>query len=155
MEQPDWNLVSLNIMRCLFRMKTSVEKAVAPAVQKYGLTSIGTAVLFLVRFQEKPTISSINRCLKMNQGNLSTLCKKLERSGFLTRTRDLEDERVVRLALTQYGEEAIEAVKQELHRFENILAEFQEEETLQAVEGLNCFTDFMERVCDRAGTYTL
>ncbi len=155
MKKLNWNLISFDIIHCLFRMKVSIEKVVSPVIQTYKLTPVGITVLFFVGMKSKSTISDINRCLKINQGNLSTLCKKLEYLGFLTRTRDQEDERVVRLELTDTGQEVMKAIQKELCHLEKIMSKLSKEEIFYAIEGLQHFTDFTEKLCDKVGSYSL
>lgn len=51
-----------------------------------------------------PTMTRVARDVQMNQGNFSTLCKKLEQTGYLVRQRDIADERRVTLTLTKTGD---------------------------------------------------
>ena len=57
----------------------------------------------------------------MGQANTSTLCKKLERSGYLTRTRGEQDERIVTLALTGDGRQALDRTGARLARYSALL----------------------------------
>lgn len=62
----------------------------------------------LLAQEETMTISALSERAQMGQANTSTLCKKLERSGYLTRTRGEQDERIVTLALTGDGRQALD-----------------------------------------------
>jgi len=44
---------------------------------------------------------------------MTTACKRLEKSGLVTRTRQSEDERVVQVTLTEQGHERVEAWHQQ------------------------------------------
>ncbi|MDU5461206.1 MarR family winged helix-turn-helix transcriptional regulator [Anaerococcus vaginalis] len=50
------------------------------------------------------------KSIGVNGGNISNICKKLEKQGFVDRNRSDEDERVVNVKLTQKGFDAAEKV---------------------------------------------
>ena len=50
------------------------------------------------------------RSFELNQGNMSSMCKKLESDGFIVKTRSQDDERCTYLSLTPKGEETIAAI---------------------------------------------
>lgn len=49
------------------------------------------------------TVSGLGDRLHLDSGTLSPLLRRLEQSGLITRTRELDDERVVRIGLTPAG----------------------------------------------------
>ncbi len=49
--------------------------------------------------------------LGVTPGSATVACKRLEKAGLVTRTRGQEDERVVRIALTEQGRAQIDALR--------------------------------------------
>ena len=55
------------------------------------------------------TISELARTLGITPGSVTTACKRLEKDGRVTRDRQAQDERVVRVTLTPETFEILEA----------------------------------------------
>ncbi|WP_100215219.1 MarR family transcriptional regulator, partial [Sphingobium xenophagum] len=53
--------------------------------------------------KESQTVSELGERLHLESNTLTPLIKRLEAAGLVTRTRDKQDERVVRLGLTSAG----------------------------------------------------
>lgn len=92
-------------------LKNKLRRIVEPLAQAEKLTIMQVHCLLLIS-QEEMTIGSLSEQLTAGQANTSTLCKKLEKAGYITRVRAPEDERVVKLALTGQGEETLERIRQ-------------------------------------------
>ena len=94
------NLATVEVFQ---RLKGKMTRLLELALQDERLTPLQGYVLMLLAQEETMTISALSERAQMGQANTSTLCKKLERSGYLTRTRGEQDERIVTLALTGDG----------------------------------------------------
>ena len=94
----------------LLKLRTNAERAVAPITQKYGLTPVQAVILHLINGYESPTVGTIFKALDLNQGNVSSTCKKLESDGFIERRRSENDERRVVLFLTEKGERSVRMI---------------------------------------------
>ncbi len=92
------------------RIRTGVERLMLPAAQSYGLTPTQVAVLNLIRKNGRATVSSLFKALDFNQGNMSSMCKKLEADGFITRVKCTDDERKSFLTLTEKATDALEGI---------------------------------------------
>lgn len=73
------------------------------ASRECNLNAIQWRMLTMIQLMPEVTIGDLSRVSQMNKGNCSTMCKDLERQGYLTRSRNREDERVVSLTLTDKG----------------------------------------------------
>ncbi|WP_116082456.1 MarR family winged helix-turn-helix transcriptional regulator [Tropicimonas sp. IMCC34011] len=74
-----------------------------PALGPLGLTYPQYLVM-LVLWEEAPqSVSSLGARLHLDSGTLTPLLKRLEASGYVTRARDAEDERRVKVSLTEAG----------------------------------------------------
>jgi len=100
----------LETLQDFIKMKSSLDRLMTPITQSYGLTPMQSAILNLVKHSEKPTVSTLFRSFELNQGNMSSICKKLEADGFIKKTRSKDDERCTFLSLTEKGEAAIEGI---------------------------------------------
>ena len=92
-------------------LKAKTSRLLDPVVQSEGLTLLQACVLGHLYWQDA-AVGDISELAVMDQANASSLCKKLEREGFLTRTRQASDRRVVILSLTPKGREAAERLRE-------------------------------------------
>lgn len=74
-----------------------------PLLDRFDLTYPQYLALVALRGQEGQTVKELGAKLHLESNTLTPLFKRLEAAGLLTRTRDKQDERVVRLGLTPAG----------------------------------------------------
>ena len=60
-------------------------------------------IIALYSANEDVSIGNLGRAIGVTGGNISNICKKLEKKGFVDRIRSEEDERVVNVRLTETG----------------------------------------------------
>lgn len=76
-----------------------------------GVTTLQLKMLITLYSSGKPvSIGNLGKAIGVTGGNISNICKKLEKQGFVIRTRSEEDERVVNVDLTDKGRTAAEKV---------------------------------------------
>ncbi|GCF11593.1 MarR family winged helix-turn-helix transcriptional regulator [Dictyobacter arantiisoli] len=85
----------------------------------------------LQRFGPK-SMSELAQGLGITTGSATVACKRLEKIGWVTRTRQIEDERVVLVALTEQGASQIESVREQrraslAHLLEHLAVQEQQE----------------------------
>ena len=68
--------------------------------EPYGLTAPQAMILIALHRAGPGKIGDIAKMLHMTNSNLSVICRRLEKSGFIIRKRDDMDQRVVFLYLT-------------------------------------------------------
>lgn len=88
-----------------------------PMLDALGLTYPQFLVLLVLWERGDTSVTGIGNALQLETGTLSPLLKRLEATGFITRTRQAEDERSVVVGLTQAGravEERVAAVQNEV-----------------------------------------
>jgi DNA-binding MarR family transcriptional regulator len=89
----------------------------------YGLTLVQIPVLMTLRRYGVMTVSQLGKQLEIGSSNITPLCKRLENSGLVTRTRSLKDQRVVHVEITPHALEIIEKIEAEIREsspsFEN------------------------------------
>ena len=90
------------------------------------------------------TIGDLAAKLEITTSSATAACKRLERDGLLTRERQSDDERIVRVALTEQGTARLQAWHerkvQALTRMLNVLDEREQEQ----------FQEMLERVLEAA-----
>jgi MarR family transcriptional regulator, organic hydroperoxide resistance regulator len=74
-----------------------------PVLEPLGLTHPQYLVMLALWEQSPRTVAAIGRELQLEPATLSPLLKRLEVSGFVRRERDHEDERMLRVTLTEKG----------------------------------------------------
>ena len=87
-------------------LKSKAARLLEPLAQEEGLTRLQAGVLFLL-MDGDATVGDISADTCMGQANTSSLCKKLEKGGYLTRRRSPSDRRVVTLSITEQGRNSI------------------------------------------------
>ena len=76
-----------------------------------GLTYTQYIVFLVLWEKDGISVSEIGEKLMLDNGTLSPLLKKMEQTGYITRERSREDERVVVISLTEEGKTLQEKAK--------------------------------------------
>ncbi|MBO3065528.1 MULTISPECIES: MarR family winged helix-turn-helix transcriptional regulator [Staphylococcus] len=72
-------------------------------LKEFDLTYTGYIVLLAIEVDEKLNIKTLGERVYLDSGTLTPLLKKLEKKGYVTRTREIDDERNLQIALTEKG----------------------------------------------------
>ena len=76
-----------------------------------GITTLQLKMLItLYSTGNEVSIGNLGKAIGVTGGNISNICKKLEKQGFVERIRSVDDERVVNVILTDNGKSAAEKV---------------------------------------------
>lgn len=81
----------------------AVHAAYAPLLEPFGLTYPQYLVLSALIARDGQTVGKLGADLRLDSNTLTPMLKRMEASGWLTRQRDREDERQVRIMLTDDG----------------------------------------------------
>ncbi len=111
----------ISILTVFQTLKAKTARLLDPIVQEEGLTPLQASVLLHLSRQDA-AVGDVSEAACMGQANASSLCKKLERGGFLTRSRGRPDGRVVTLSLTPKGRETAGRIQKRLDRYWELLA---------------------------------
>ena len=87
----------------LYSASLAITKLYKPQLDKLGLTYPQYLTMMVLWEQDGQTVSELGARLSLDSGTLTPLLKRLEASGLILRTRDLQDERQVRITLTKEG----------------------------------------------------
>ena len=95
-------ITSLNDFLCfaVYSANLAIHRALKPVLDGLGLTYSQYIVLVALYEQDDQTVSALGEKLYLDSSTLTPLLKRMEAMGHLTRQRDPEDERQVRVRLT-------------------------------------------------------
>ena len=82
--------------------------------ETFGLSTPQAMVLLYVRHCGRGKITEVAHTLHMTNSNLSTICRRLEREGLLTRTRDDMDQRIVWISLTESCQQRLQQLEDQI-----------------------------------------
>ena len=103
-----------------------------PLLEPLGLTYPQYLVMLVLWDQDGLTVKEIGQQLHLDSGTLSPVLKRLQALGYVQRSRDLPDERQVRVTLTQHGREIRKQAA--VGRQEVVCASGRTEEQIQALK---------------------
>ena len=130
----------------LYVIKTGVIKTIDPIVRREGLTIMQGFVLNAIAKCPCATVSGLAKAIDVNQGNTSTICKKLEQMGYLTRTRSKQDERIVTLALTEQGEQVRLRMEKQLDTLVPLIYQLPPETFTHILKGLEAMETVLDHI---------
>jgi DNA-binding MarR family transcriptional regulator len=93
----------------IYSTNLAVNRLNKAVLDRLGLTYLQYIVLVALYEKDDRTVSGLGDQLYLDSSTLTPLLKKLEAMGHLTRQRDPEDERQVRLRITPQGRSVREA----------------------------------------------
>jgi DNA-binding MarR family transcriptional regulator len=99
------NIARLDEFLCfaIYSAHLAVNRVYKPLLDELGLTYPQYLVLAALYEQDDQTVGSLGDRLFLDSSTLTPLLKRMERAGYLTRQRDPQDERQVRIRLTKRG----------------------------------------------------
>ncbi|MDV3429588.1 MAG: MarR family winged helix-turn-helix transcriptional regulator [Bacillota bacterium] len=118
-----------------------------PVFEEYGLTIVQVRILVELSQCGSHTIGSLANNTCMAGANISAMCKKLEKMELLKRIRDREDERIVKVALTDKGYQIVADLDRTLNNKFSEQIEDTDEETLnEIIIGLEKLNRLIEKI---------
>ena len=135
----------ISILTVFQTLKNKTARLLDPIVQVEGLTRLQAGVLLYLA-QQDAAVGDISEATCIGQANASSLCKKLEQGGFLTRSRGRPDGRVVTLSLTQKGRETTQRIQRRLDHYLELLGALPDgtqEELRRGFQAANQMLDYL------------
>lgn len=118
--------------------------------EHFHITDMQFSVLSFIDAQEGITIGELARSLKQDAGNISNLCKKLEKLNYLLRNRSLQDERVVNLYLTSEGKRCVRHINAKIQDcYEKEWNRYNKKDQEIILHGLTKLNQFFEAISGR------
>lgn len=87
-----------------------LKKLLQMEAEKLGLTYTEVQVLYYLTQGEK-NVTSLAKLVDVNKSTMVEVLDKLDRLGYVSRERDAEDRRVVKVRITESGESILEQVR--------------------------------------------
>jgi len=139
----DGNVFLSRLWALFYNMKNNMRRLMDPILQHENITPMQTHILFEVSKGNINNISGICNELGVNQGNASTMCKKLEQIDLLKRERSTEDERVVTLSLTPKGMTLLNNLNEQFKLFNEYCGSVPKEKMDTIFKGFAQFEELM------------
>jgi DNA-binding MarR family transcriptional regulator len=87
----------------MYSANLAVNRLYKPLLDQLGLTYPQYLVLAALYDEDNQTVGNLGDKLFLDSSTLTPLLKRMEKAGYLSRQRDSDDERQVRIRLTQGG----------------------------------------------------
>ena len=114
---------------------------------KYDLTAVQLRILMHLYKTGATTIGNLAENIGMAGANISTMCKRLEKKGVMSRKRDVNDERIVRISLTDKGNSIVKEIDHSLNeRFSKVIEKESEETFIVIIKGLKMLNELLEKI---------
>ncbi len=129
------------------RMNDCANRILGAESSGQGLTVLQLRLLMEIAHKGPQTVGGAAESLGLAGANASILCKKLEKAGLLSRTRDAGDERVVRIELTEKASSLIRASERRFQdRIAGIIAQEDEASIKSMIDGMEQFNRLLSRI---------
>lgn len=99
----DWLMLDRQLCFRLYTASRAFTRCYQPLLAELGLTYPQYLVMLVLWEGDDLTVKSIGERLALDSGTLTPLLKRLEQGGFLKRERRADNEREVRVILTDTG----------------------------------------------------
>ena len=125
----------------------SMETAFRPIAEDYGLTSMEVGLLIEVCQCGSCSVGEAAKSMGLAAANGSALCKRMERKGYLVRSRKKEDERVVEIFLTQRAREVLGRMEETMEeRYGRIFRAEPEENIRTILQGIQLMDALLKKI---------
>jgi MarR family transcriptional regulator, organic hydroperoxide resistance regulator len=99
----DWLRLDRQLCFALYASSLAMTKLYKPLLAPLGLTYPQYLVMLLLWELGEASVSELGERLSLDSGTLTPLLKRMEQAELLSRQRDAQDERRVRVSLTAQG----------------------------------------------------
>jgi len=109
-----------NIISLISKVRESANKFIVSEMDKWGVKGLATShgdILMALLKVEKLTMKELTEKIGKDKSTVTALVDKLIKQGYVEKTKDIEDNRVVFVSLTEKGKELkpmFDAISQEL-----------------------------------------
>lgn len=120
----------------MFSFRERLDTLLSAIAASCGVTLPQMAILLCLH-DNAATLKEIRAQLRVNQGNASTVCKRLEQDGLLQKERSAVDERVVHLVLTPKGKAIISNLDAQFKKISHSLDQMPDEQIATAMDSFH------------------
>ncbi|MDL2257643.1 MarR family winged helix-turn-helix transcriptional regulator [Eubacteriales bacterium OttesenSCG-928-K08] len=150
MEQKKQHSVAREALDTYIKLNQAYNFCVQRTLSKYGLYEGQPALLFEIQARSTPTQNELALALGVSKASAGVSIRRMEKAGFLKRTRDVGDSRCIRVSLTKKGEEFARWCEIDMEMIANTLLEdFEAEERIEALNALERMYKGMDEMRER------
>lgn len=130
------------VMMAIVRLAERFKKNSTAVVTKWGLTFSQYNLLRVLDASEngENTMKNVNRIMLISSANMTGIAKRLEKTGFIVRKSDPNDDRIKRLQITTAGTEVLKEIADRKERsLRQYLTKYSDDEKaaiLQTLRGI-------------------
>ena len=139
------NQIDLKLTAVLFRAMQHIERNIASDIESNNLNTTEFGTLEMLYHKGPRAIQMISKRLLMANSSMTYTIDKLEKKGFVKRTKDQNDRRNTEIALTNLGREYIEIIlpkhAETLRELYKILSEEEKEELVGLMKKLGYYAE--------------
>lgn len=139
------NQIDLKLTAVLFRAMQHIERNIASDIESNNLNTTEFGTLEMLYHKGPRAIQMISKRLLMANSSMTYTIDKLEKKGFVKRTKDQNDRRNTQIALTNLGREYIEIIlpkhAETLRELYKILSEDEKEELVGLMKKLGYYAE--------------
>ena len=146
-------MINKEIMLAIVELNKKIEKVRDQVVKKVGLSKIQALVLINIYNNNKNNIEcSVKHIVEefeANQGNTSSLLKRMESSGLIEKVKAKDDERKVNLVLTELGKNKILEMRDEVDKYKSRMdAEYTNENKKVFIDNMKKLEELLDLVIE-------
>lgn len=146
-------MINKEIMLAIVELNKKIEKVRDQVVKKVGLSKIQALVLINIYNNNKNNIEcSVKHIVEefeANQGNTSSLLKRMESSGLIEKVKAKDDERKVNLVLTELGKNKILEMRAEVDKYKSRMdAEYTNENKKVFIDNMKKLEELLDLVIE-------
>jgi DNA-binding MarR family transcriptional regulator len=127
------------VLMAIVRVAERFKKNASALFKEHGLTFPQYNVLRVLDASKngQNSIRNVNRIMLVSGANMTGIAKRLEKTGFIIRKSDPNDDRLKRLEITPKGRQVLKAISEEKERnIKRYLMKYSDEEKAAFLENL-------------------
>ena len=105
--EKNYDMLKLENQLCfpLYACSKEIVRKYKPFLDEIDLTYTQYITMMVLWEHKEMNVKDMGELLYLDSGTLTPVLKKLEQKGYVTRARDVEDERVLKVTITEAGEQ--------------------------------------------------
>ena len=105
--EKNYDVLKLENQLCfpLYACAKEIVRKYKPFLDEIDLTYTQYITMMVLWEHKEISVKELGECLYLDSGTLTPVLKKLEQKGYVSRARDVQDERVLNVTITEAGED--------------------------------------------------
>lgn len=149
MGQSDGFTLDEQLCVAIYNASRAMNSCYRPLLDRIGLTYSQYTVMLVLWENDQVALRDLGEMLHLDSGTLSPLLKRLEKQGFINRRRDEDDERVLRVSLTDEGRDLRSRAKKVQAEVEAMTG-LDRRNLVQLRDQLNSLSDYMREAAQQS-----